>query len=33
MGIRLTSFADVAQTEENIRKLYDINGVPLDDPA
>ncbi|MCB0107458.1 MAG: GNAT family N-acetyltransferase, partial [Caldilineaceae bacterium] len=26
-GIRLTSFAEVAQTEENIRKLYDINGV------
>ena len=34
LGIRLTSFADVAQTEENIRKLYDINGVAaLDDPA
>lgn len=34
MGIRLTSFADVEQTEENIRKLYDINGVAaLDDPA
>ncbi|MEZ4621866.1 MAG: hypothetical protein R2867_41045 [Caldilineaceae bacterium] len=26
-GIRLTSFAEVDQTEENIRKLYDINGV------
>ncbi len=34
MGIRLTSFAELAQTEENIRKLYDINGVAaLDDPA
>ncbi|MFN8488044.1 MAG: GNAT family N-acetyltransferase [Caldilineaceae bacterium] len=34
LGIRLTSFADVEQTEENIRKLYDINGVAaLDDPA
>ncbi len=34
MGIRLTAFADVAQSEENIRKLYDINGVAaLDDPA
>jgi len=34
MGIRLTAFADVEQTEENIRKLYDINGVAaLDDPA
>jgi RNA polymerase sigma factor (sigma-70 family) len=33
-GIRLASFADVAQSEENIRKLYDINGVAaLDDPA
>lgn len=34
LGIRLASFADVAQSEENIRKLYDINGVAaLDDPA
>ena len=34
MGIRLTAFADVAPSEENIRKLYDINGVAaLDDPA
>lgn len=34
LGIRLTAFADVAQSEENIRKLYDINGVAaLDDPA
>lgn len=34
MGIRLTSFANMEQTEENIRKLYDINGVAaLDDPA
>lgn len=34
MGIRLTAFADVAQTAENRRKLYDINGVAaLDDPA
>lgn len=34
MGIRLTSFAAVEQSEENIRKLYDINGVAaLDDPA
>jgi ribosomal protein S18 acetylase RimI-like enzyme len=34
LGIRLTAFADVAQREENIRKLYDINGVAaLDDPA
>ena len=34
MGIRLAAFADVEQTEENIRKLYDINGVAaLDDPA
>ena len=34
LGIRLTSFADVEQTEENIRRLYDINGVAaLDDPA
>lgn len=33
-GIRLASFADVTQSEENIRKLYDINGVAaLDDPA
>jgi len=33
-GIRLTTFADVAQTEENIRQLYDINGIAaLDDPA
>ena len=33
-GIRLTSFADIEQTEENVRKLYDINGVAaLDDPA
>jgi ribosomal protein S18 acetylase RimI-like enzyme len=33
-GIRLAAFADVAQSEENIRKLYDINGVAaLDDPA
>jgi len=33
-GIRLASFADVEQSEENIRKLYDINGVAaLDDPA
>jgi|694.fasta_scaffold152877_1 RNA polymerase sigma factor (sigma-70 family) len=34
MGIRLAAFADVDQSEENIRKLYDINGVAaLDDPA
>ncbi|MBX3010428.1 MAG: GNAT family N-acetyltransferase [Caldilineaceae bacterium] len=34
MGIRLAAFADVVQSEENIRKLYDINGVAaLDDPA
>ncbi|MCE7980893.1 MAG: GNAT family N-acetyltransferase [Caldilinea sp. CFX5] len=34
LGIRLTSFAEVTQSEENIRKLYDINGVAaLDDPA
>lgn len=33
-GIRIASFADVAQTEANIRQLYDINGVAaLDDPA
>jgi len=33
-GIRLAAFAEVAQSEENIRKLYDINGVAaLDDPA
>ena len=33
-GIRLTSFADVEQNEENTRQLYDINGVAaLDDPA
>lgn len=33
-GIRLTSFADVEQTEENTRQLYDINGIAaLDDPA
>lgn len=33
-GIRLGAFADVEQSEENIRKLYDINGVAaLDDPA
>ncbi len=33
-GIRLTSFADVEQSEENIRQLYDINGAAaLDDPA
>ncbi|MEM7032628.1 MAG: GNAT family N-acetyltransferase, partial [Chloroflexota bacterium] len=33
-GIRLAAFADVEQTEENIRRLYDINGVAaLDDPA
>jgi mycothiol synthase len=33
-GIRLAAFADVEQSEENIRKLYDINGVAaLDDPA
>ncbi|MEM7128253.1 MAG: GNAT family N-acetyltransferase [Chloroflexota bacterium] len=33
-GIRLASFADVEQSEENIRRLYDINGVAaLDDPA
>ncbi len=33
-GIRLASFADVEQTEENIRRLYEINGVAaLDDPA
>ena len=33
-GIRLVSFADVEQNEENIRRLYDINGVAaLDDPA
>ena len=34
LGIRLAAFAEVAQSEENIRKLYDINGVAaLDDPA
>lgn len=34
MGIHLTSFAEVEQSEENIRQLYDINGVAaLDDPA
>lgn len=34
MGIRLAAFVDVAQSEENIRKLYNINGVAaLDDPA
>lgn len=33
-GIRLAAFADLEQTEENIRQLYDINGVAaLDDPA
>ena len=33
-GIRLTSFADVEQTEEHTRQLYDINGIAaLDDPA
>ena len=34
MGIRLAAFADLEQTEKNIRQLYDINGVAaLDDPA
>ena len=33
-GIRLTSFAEVTQSEENTRRLYEINGVAaLDDPA
>jgi len=33
-GIHLTSFADIEQSEENTRKLYDINGIAaLDDPA